>query len=331
MNTKNENKTVLLFAVMAVAMLAVSANAGVIDFGTMNTTGDDGDGAWQTCVGWTFSAGNTGDDAGDGSPDGRSWWVGGGGGWGLGTSDGDTVAAGDYSIDFLTNEPGGTQNILVEAFAWDGTTQTLLGSDDPAAVSSWDWQNLSFSVSSGSPLIGQQLQLKFSNTGTGYGGWDTISGDFTVGDPSRPEVDAGSDWVTWSGADVTVTDVNVVDHSDPVTALTYLWTADPVDGVVFDSNSIESPTITITKVTTNPSVVTLTLAVNNVGSSSPDVIDTMQIKVYDDSCEAAKGIGTAISFDPTDLNQDCITNLEDFAEVAAAWLDNYTLTGPTAK
>jgi hypothetical protein len=176
---KQKLLTLLAVAMAVIAIAAVSANAEVINFGTLHLDGDDGDGAWATCVGWTFTAGNTGDNASDGSPDGQSFWMGPGAS-GLGTSDGDTVAAGDYSIDFLTNEPGVAQNVLVEAFAWDGTTQTLLGSDDPVANSSWDWQNLSFSVSSGSPLIGQQLQLKFTNTGTGYAGWDTISGEFTA-------------------------------------------------------------------------------------------------------------------------------------------------------
>ena len=176
-------KKLMLTAMAVLAIAAVTANAGpvAIDFGTLHLDGDDGSVDTYACVGWTFSGITlvAGDYAADGGPDGKSFWMGAGAS-GLGTSDGDTVAAGDYSIDFLTNEPGGAQNVLVEAFAWDGTTQTLLGSDDPVANSSWDWQNLSFSVSSGSPLIGQQLQLKFTNTGTGYAGWDTISGEFTA-------------------------------------------------------------------------------------------------------------------------------------------------------
>jgi hypothetical protein len=33
----------------------------------------------------------------------------------------------------------------------------------------------------------------------------------------------------------------------------------------------------------------------------------------------------------TELNADCITNLQDFAAIAAEWLDDYTLTGPVAQ
>jgi len=152
-----------------------------------------------------------------------------------------------------------------------------------------------------------------------------------ISDPTYPDVDAGSDWATWSGADLTLSDVNVVNNSDPFADLTFAWSADPEDGVVFDSNTIEFPTITITKATSNPSVVTLTLVVNNAGSGHQDVIDTMDIEVYDDFCEAAKGIGTAVSFDSSDINRDCITDLRDFAELAALWLVDYALTGPVPK
>jgi hypothetical protein len=150
--------------------------------------------------------------------------------------------------------------------------------------------------------------------------------------PTLPDVDAGSDWLTWSGEPVTVTDVNVVDHSDPVTALTYSWTADPAEGVVFDSNSIALPTVTITNAaTSNPTTYTLTLFVNNVDSGNPYVWDDMIIEVYDDSCAAAAAVGSAVSYDPSDVNTDCITNLQDFAEVAAAWLVDYAIEVPTAK
>jgi hypothetical protein len=151
--------------------------------------------------------------------------------------------------------------------------------------------------------------------------------------PDLPDVQAGSDWVTWSGEPVVLDDV-VVTNNLP-SALTYAWTASPSAGVVFTPNdggdgstsSVESPTVTITKATTNPSVVTFTLAVNNEGSGNPDEIDTMRIDVYDNSCLAADDVGTVI-FDPTDFNDDCLTNLNDIAEVAFNWLVDYALTAP---
>ena len=154
-------------------------DAVAIDFGTMHTEGDNGDGNWRTSTGWTGFGTGSGDQAGDGSPDTPSFWAGTGYG-GTGTSDGDLLAAGDYSIDFLYAPTYQGSQLLVEAFAWDGSTQTLLGSVAPTMPTSRIWQNgnLSFSVASGSPVIGDQLQLKFTNTATAYVGWDTITGDF---------------------------------------------------------------------------------------------------------------------------------------------------------
>ncbi|NQT40775.1 MAG: PEP-CTERM sorting domain-containing protein [Planctomycetes bacterium] len=159
-----------------------------ISFGTMTTDGDNGDGAWQTSDGWTGFGTGSGDQANDGSPDTPSFWAGAGYG-GTGTSDGDLLAAGDYSIDFLYAPTYQGSQLLVEAFAWDGTTQTLLGSVAPTMPASRIWQNgnLSFSVGSGSSILGDQLQLKFTNTATSYVGWDTITGDFYPAAVAVPE------------------------------------------------------------------------------------------------------------------------------------------------
>jgi hypothetical protein len=131
------------------------------------------------------------------------------------------------------------------------------------------------------------------------------------------------DMMTWSGEPVPL-DATVTD--DGVSALTYLWTADPPDGVVFaPSAAVEDPTVTITKATTNPSTVTLTVAVHDEGNPTPDT-DTMEIDVYDDACQLARiGLGlTKI----TDLDNNCITDLRDYAILAAKWLDSYVATGP---
>ena len=72
----------------------------------------------------------------------------------------------------------------------------------------------------------------------------------------------------------------------------------------------------------------MTLAVTLEGKDP--VTDTMTIDVYDNSCLAAIDLGQA-AFDSTDLNQDCITNFEDFAVMATTWLDDYALTEPGPK
>jgi hypothetical protein len=118
------------------------------------------------------------------------------------------------------------------------------------------------------------------------------------------------------------------------TELTYVWTAEPSDGVVFtdpdDSANptpfeIETPIVTITKDTDDPSVVSLTLAVNNLGRAGSPVEDEMSVYVYDDACKMVRvGQGKG-SDNPTDLDGNCITNLADFAKLASGWLSGQAL------
>ena len=80
--------------------------------------------------------------------------------------------------------------------------------------------------------------------------------DGVPADANLPDVDAGADMISWSGKAVPLNpDVNEADGSD-WTDLTYLWTADPAEGVVFDPNvnpadpntsAAEDPNVTITK------------------------------------------------------------------------------------
>ena len=149
---------------------------------------------------------------------------------------------------------------------------------------------------------------------------------FNALDDAPPtSVDAGADMITWSGEPVPL-DATVVD--DGASALTYAWSANPGEGVVFDPNAaVEDPTVTITKATLDPSTVTLTLAVND--ENNPPVEDTMEIDVYEDACQLVR-IGLGLS-DITDFDENCITDLKDFAVLAAAWLDNYAATGPVPK
>jgi len=80
-----------------------------------------------------------------------------------------------------------------------------------------------------------------------------------------------------------------------------------------------------------PYVVTLTLAVNNEGSTRPDVKDTMTIDVYDDACQMARlGEGKAAD-NSGDFDGDCITDGNDLAELAAQWLTGDALTVPIIK
>ena len=157
---------------------------------------------------------------------------------------------------------------------------------------------------------------------------DGLLGLYFPDGPPLYSVDAGVDMITWSGQAVPLTPT-VVNNTEPYTALTHAWSADPADGVKFSDPDVEAPTATITKATDNPSTVTLTLAVHD--GVHPSVQDTMTIDVYDDACLAARiGKGLATNH-PTDLDGNCITNLGDLAVMVTKWLNDTGLTGPVVK
>jgi hypothetical protein len=138
----------------------------------------------------------------------------------------------------------------------------------------------------------------------------------------RPSTDAGMDMITWSDQPVQL---------DPkvISDLTYAWSADPGDGVVFSDPTALAPTVTITKAAAGDAVtVTLTLTVK--GGLNPLEGDTMTIDVYDDACKAAIGKGLAAD-NPADLDGNCITGFGDLAVMATRWLNDTGLTGPIPK
>jgi hypothetical protein len=137
-------------------------------------------------------------------------------------------------------------------------------------------------------------------------------------------VNAGYDAVAWSGQEVQL-DGTVEDYGeDDVEMIS--WSANPDDGVVFSDPNAEDPTVTITKATDNPSIVTLTLSAQD-GISSDE--DRMRIEVYDTACLAE--IGEGEEYDPGDFDASCATDIEDYAVIAEEWLVDYTLTEPVEK
>lgn len=228
-----------------------------------------------------------------------------------------------------TFNPGTETSLIVGKINWkaDGTPDELflfnvtdlsVQPGEGAAIASIT--NLDFSQSAFDTIAMWDTNNAITDEirfGTTFG---DVVGNINV-DPTLPEVNAGDDMITWSGEPVQL-DPNIVDNG--TSPLFYAWSADPADGVEFSPIDVPDPTITITKATNNPSTVTLTLAVSDVVHQDP-VIDTMTIDVYDDACKAANADGTH-EFDSTDLNQDCITDFLDFAWMAAAWLNDYTIT-----
>jgi len=155
-------------------------------------------------------------------------------------------------------------------------------------------------------------------------------------DPTLPTIETGDNWVTWSGQEVTL-DTTVTNNDDePQGTLTYAWSADAVslgDGnldITITGADQEDVTVEVSKTsdTDDATVVTMTLAVTLAGKDP--VKASITIDVYDDACKAANADG-ALEYDSSDFNRDCITNFDDFAELALAWLDDYTLTAPEPK
>jgi hypothetical protein len=156
---------------------------------------------------------------------------------------------------------------------------------------------------------------------------------FHVSNDASVSVDAGVDWVTWSGQELQL-DATIDD--DGVSALIIDgWSAVPADGVVFTPNdggdgstsSAEDPTVTITKATGNPSAVKLTFSAHDAVSSDEDFL---MIYVYDTGCLAAIG-EDGVEIDTGDFDVDCDTDLEDYATLAEQWLVYNELTTSIVK
>jgi hypothetical protein len=173
----------------------------------------------------------------------------------------------------------------------------------------------------------------FTSTAGATGSIDNFSLT-TASDLTSPDVTIETpDMIAWSGEPVAL-DAAVVnnDDGDPQAALTFDWSTNAPAGYTVDfspSAAVEDSTVTITKDadTDDATVVTVTLAVNNVGSTRPDVTDSMTIDVYDDACKAAIANNPSV-IESTDFDSNCITELNDLAQMAAAWLENYTLDAP---
>jgi len=76
---------------------------------------------------------------------------------------------------------------------------------------------------------------------------------------------------------------------------------------------------------TGVQTVTVSVAVSDAANPTPDTA-SIEIDVYDDACHMAR-VGQGRSA-VTDFNGNCITGLDDLAVIAAAWLDDYSSTGP---
>ena len=139
---------------------------------------------------------------------------------------------------------------------------------------------------------------------------------------SAPEVDAGSNIVTWLKEGTTTVDLNgiVTDVTNDVTATTWSVVALPPDTTVYIADA--SAAVTTATLTATGQYM---LELHAVDAKLNEGSDQMQINVYGDSCEAAQNNPDGYVAPTGDFNNDCKVDFVDFAVFADAWLDDTSL------
>ncbi|NLK41675.1 MAG: hypothetical protein GX298_06435 [Planctomycetes bacterium] len=143
---------------------------------------------------------------------------------------------------------------------------------------------------------------------------------FYTDDNEPPVVDAGPDQAVWLGMDgidgqVTVTLEGYTADDGRPGPYVVLWTQDqteaPPVGIVNADQDVATVTLT------ERGVYAFTLTADD---GEKQAFDTVQVVVGDTPCDASH-MSSGQPYLPSDINQDCIVNLEDFALLfAQGWL-----------
>ena len=137
-----------------------------------------------------------------------------------------------------------------------------------------------------------------------------------------PEVDAGSSVVTWLKAGATIVDVNgtVTDGSGDVTTILWSVLSSPPGSTV----DIADDSVAVTTATfTQTGLYILQLYAKD--ATLQEDSDRIEVRVYADSCEAAKNSPYGYTAPLYDFNNDCIVDFNDFTLFAARWLEDASL------
>ena len=139
---------------------------------------------------------------------------------------------------------------------------------------------------------------------------------------SAPVVDAGDSIITWLEGGTTTVDLNgtVTDSSGDVSVIQWSLLSPPGIAVDIANTAVAATTATLTETGTYM----LQLYARDATMQEDD--DAIEIKVYNDSCEAAKNNPNGYTPPEFDFNDDCIENFLDFALFAAKWLESTSLT-----
>ena len=234
----------------------------------------------------------------------------------------ETIPIGDVELSWTNLDPN-TEGNSVYVDIWFGTEPNDLSGNFTKVVTAGENTT---SVTVSAPTPGQYYWQVDSYLGGTATGTPVPSDTFTffASNDFPPTVDAGPSMISWDSQD---TQLDATVDDDGTSTLTIEWSSDN-ENVVFSATDIEDPIVSLANGTVDPITATLTLKAYDELNTTP-VVDTMTLTVYSNACQAARvGAGLAADY-PGDFNGDCIVNLEDLtAEIAAKWLDNYTLTDP---
>ena len=134
---------------------------------------------------------------------------------------------------------------------------------------------------------------------------------------------------TWETSTVTYTPSGEFDELEGEPLQIRLLAVDDPDPDYFSQTKVFYDNVVLTAdpgfPTTGIQTVTMTVTVGDVATPTSDTA-FIEIDVYDDACHMARVAEGKSAI--TDFNGNCITGLEDLAVVGAAWLDDYSSTGP---
>ncbi|MHC4555800.1 MAG: PQQ-like beta-propeller repeat protein [Planctomycetota bacterium] len=134
-----------------------------------------------------------------------------------------------------------------------------------------------------------------------------------------PRVDAGSSIITWLEAGTTTVDLSgaVVDDTGDVTTILWSVISSPPGSTVDIANDSAATTMA-----TFAEKGLYVLELYAIDATALEGSDRMEVRVYADSCEAAKNNPISAYVAPLyDLDNDCIENFNDFAMSATNWLE----------
>jgi hypothetical protein len=235
--------------------------------------------------------------------------------------DGGLVSPGELTLSWTLPDPCVPgQPVLVDVYFTD-KLELLEQFTDPAAIQIVDAQSVT------SAVVQTQPKTRYYWAVDVYVGSpkDPIYGPIFsfFADNMPPQVNAGADVVTWleGGPRIGHLDATVTDDG-AVSAYTVRWTviAEPNEGDAV----IKTPTAEDTNITlaARGEYVLQLEAFDGEYSAS----DTVTIRVYSDSCQAAKSLP---DYEPLvgDLNGDCRVDDLDLALLQENWLKDNSLTG----